>query len=94
MAARSVDHIFSLCFDYLWVCFFPVLVLGAEFGFWLLWFLIFACFLLLKKRVVALIRIYVNYLHFAMILQLFPWKNTTVYYFQNRPYLNNFDVIL
>ena len=39
----------------------------------------------------ALIRIYVNYLHFAMILQLFPWKNTIVNFFQSRPYLNNVD---
>ena len=46
IAAHSVDHVFSLCFDCLWGWLFPVLVLEAGLGFWLLRFLIFAFFLL------------------------------------------------
>ena len=50
IAARSVDHMFSLCFDYLLFKLFLVLVLRAGFGFWLLHFLIFAYVLLLFIR--------------------------------------------
>ena len=46
MAACSVGCMFSLYFENLWFWMFPVLVLGAGFGFRLLWLLIFAYFLL------------------------------------------------
>ena len=44
--AHSVEHMFSLYFDYLYFKLFPVLVLRAGFRFWLLQFLILAYFLL------------------------------------------------
>ena len=50
MAAPSVGRMFSLCFGCLWCWLFPVLVLGAAVGFWLLQFLIFACFLLIRRK--------------------------------------------
>ena len=59
IAAHSVDHILSLYFDFLWVRLFPVLVLGAGFWFWLLRFLIFAYFLLLRQcRFLLIIQMY------------------------------------
>ena len=45
IAAYSVAHMFSLYFEYLQQVF-PVLVLRAGFGFWLLKFLVFVYFLL------------------------------------------------
>ena len=44
--ARSVDRIFSLCIGCLWFKIFPVSILGAEFVFWLLRFLVIAYLLL------------------------------------------------
>ena len=47
IAAHSVEHMFSLYFDYL---LYPVVVLRAAVGFWLLQFLILAYVLLLVRN--------------------------------------------
>ena len=57
IAARSVGHLFSLSFVYLYNNLLPVLVLRAGFGFWLLQFL-FIAFLLLFE-----ITFYLSYKH-------------------------------